>query len=177
MEMHDEKIFRPYKVDSIGNDHVSVSLTKGRRTFMRVFFYLFPALLLIITYPVIWQVADLPLAFRMIYLGLIILISIALITKKVITAVVMDRYGVTITYMRSFQTNKQNFLWNEVEAIEVLTQGGKGGGAFYKLLVSTKKIEFLTIPVLQMNKNHVLSMNDLFKKISGKEVVVKGVYK
>lgn len=175
MEGPNEKIFSPYKVDSIGKDHVRLS--RGGRTYMRIFYFVFPVVLLIITGVFVFQTGDLPGVFRTLLFALTIWVSLALLSRKLIINVDMHRYGIAITYMRFFQTHTQNFLWNEVEAIEVLTQGGKGGGAFYKLLVGGKKIEFLTIPVLQMNKGNVLSMNDFFKKVSGKEVAVKGVYK
>ncbi len=175
METLDEKIFSPYKVDSIGKDHVRLS--RGGRTYMRIFYFVFPVVLLIITGAFVFQTGDLPGLFRTLLFVLTIWVSLALLFRKLIINVDMDRYGVAITYIRFFQTHTQNFLWNEVEAIEVLTQGGKGGGAFYKLLLAAKKIEFLTIPVLQMNKKDVLAMNDFFKRISGKEVVAKGVYK
>lgn len=165
-------IYTPYQVvdDQPGLIHLA---TSARRKKLFVFVYnLMPAVIIcLIPGLFIFNDQGLPPAFLVVMTTAAVTVAAILFFKKLIYEVVITGSNVEITGVQHLKKYRRIVDLQDVDSIYLEVYRGKGGGAFFKLCTKKdRKIEFINIPILFMNRRNLRAICTRLREITQRSV-------
>ena len=163
--------YEPYTVTEDTPAKLHLAESPKRKTFLFIYFRIFPVLLVIFLGVVYNFTSDeLPPQLRYPLLGVGLLVAILFVTRRILNKVEITPQYVTITYGGYFETLDKIPIY-EISHIRAYSMGGRGGGQFFFLVKNTGgEVRFLTIPIWYMEKENFTVICNRLMAITGLEV-------
>jgi hypothetical protein len=161
-------IYKPYIVELASDSELHLKETSARKSFLFIYFRVFPILLILLYGGFAASGADIDETLQTLLFGSVLLLVILFLCKTYVTEVKISRHVVELTGNFFFVTSKKTWLVSDLEKILVRVEKGRGGGFFYKLKTSERKIlSLFTIPLWYMDMENLLLINDQLTIITG----------
>ncbi|MCC7400464.1 MAG: hypothetical protein IT214_03175 [Chitinophagaceae bacterium] len=161
-------IFSPYKIfEYIPGNSVELELPAWRKSFYFIFFRIFPVILiLLVTSVFLLEQKGMP--FLLVVASLVSVLSIILFLKKYPVKIIISRMGVELHRKTVSGEEMVSISTSEIGEIQCRVRHGKGGGAFFYIkTVNKTKVNFLTIPILNMKNDNINAIKEELKNILG----------
>lgn len=167
-------IFSPYKVNSfVSGSLIEIELPNWRKKTNYILFRIFPIFLFLLNIlTIVLFYNELPLAFTIILAISLPIISAFLMLQGYVVKTIIKPNQIIIHKKIINGSVIHNYTTNNIKKISCKIRYGKYGGTFFYLTTqeNKNKIEFITIPVLNMkNENTSLIIKEI-SAITTKEI-------